>query len=59
VEEDITRFSSAAEALAGAVTLRSRWEVDGRWTAWERFVAEGGRTLTRSRLVVMARREVS
>jgi SAM-dependent methyltransferase len=59
VEEEITRFSSAADALAGAAALRDRWEVDGRWTAWERFVAEGGRTLTRSRLVVLARREAS
>ena len=57
VEEEISRFSSEADALAGPASLRSRWEGDGRWTAWERFVAEGGRTLTRSRLVVVARRE--
>jgi SAM-dependent methyltransferase len=56
VEEEITRFSSEADALAGTASLRSRWEGDGRWTAWARFVAEGGRTLTRSRLVVLARR---
>ena len=56
VEEEITRFSSEAEALAGVAGLRSRWELDGRWTAWERFVGEGGRSLTRSRLVVLARR---
>ena len=57
VETEITRFSSEAEALGRVAGLRSRWEADGRWTAWERFVAEGGRTLTQSRLVVLARRD--
>jgi SAM-dependent methyltransferase len=57
VEAEIARFSSEAEALAGVAGLRSRWEADGRWAAWERFVAEGGRTLTQSRLVVLARRD--
>jgi SAM-dependent methyltransferase len=57
VEAEIARFSSEAEALAGVAGLRSRWEADGRWEAWERFVAEGGRTLTQSRLVVLARRD--
>ena len=47
----------AHEALEGAARFRARWETDGRWTAWERFVAEGGRTLTESRLVARARRE--
>jgi SAM-dependent methyltransferase len=56
VEREIARFSSAAEALTSAGGLRRRWEADGRWAAWERFVAEGGRTLTQSRLVVLARR---
>jgi SAM-dependent methyltransferase len=57
VEEDVTRFASEADALAGAASLRPRWESDGRWTAWARFVAGGGRTLTRSRLIALARRE--
>jgi SAM-dependent methyltransferase len=57
VEAEITRFSSEAEALARVAGLRSRWEADGRWAAWERFVGEGGRTLTQSRLVVLARRD--
>ena len=57
VETETARFSSEAEALAGAAGLRPRWEADGRWAAWERFVAGGGRTLTRSRLVVLARRD--
>jgi hypothetical protein len=33
------------------------WESSGRWAGWERFLAEGGLTLTESRLVVLARRE--
>jgi len=59
VEEDITRFASEQAALAGTASLRSRWEHDGRWAAWEHFIAEGGRTLTRSRLVVLARRDAA
>jgi len=59
VEAEIARFSSEAEALARVAGLRSRWETDGRWAAWERFVAEGGRTLTQSRLVVLARRDAA
>jgi hypothetical protein len=59
VEREIARFSSAAEALTSVEGLRPRWEADGRWAAWERFVAEGGRTLTRARLVVLARRPLT
>ena len=59
VEEEVARFSSATEALSRVAGLRSRWEVDGRWAAWERFVAAGGRTLTQSRLVVLARRDAA
>jgi hypothetical protein len=59
VEEKVARFSSEADALAGVAGLRSKWERDGRWIAWKRFVAEGGRTLTQSRLVVLARREAA
>jgi SAM-dependent methyltransferase len=56
VEREVTRFSSEAQALAALAGLRPRWEADGRWAAWQRFLAEGGRTLTQSRLVVLARR---
>ena len=56
VEQEVARFQSGAEALAATAGLRPRWETDGRWAAWERFVAAGGRTLTQSRLVVFARR---
>jgi SAM-dependent methyltransferase len=57
VEQEIERFSSAPEALDRTAAMRARWEADGRWASWEAFVAAGGRTLTRSRLVVLARRE--
>jgi SAM-dependent methyltransferase len=56
VEREVDRFASGAEAMAAVSELRPRWEADGRWPAWERFVAEGGRSLTRSRVVVLARR---
>ena len=59
VEQEMTRFSSEAEALSSVAGLRFRWGADGRWAAWQRFVAEGGRTLTQSRLVVLARRDVT
>ena len=57
VETEVAHFPSEAEALARVAGLRPRWEADGRWAAWERFVAQGGRTLTQSRLVVLARRD--
>jgi SAM-dependent methyltransferase len=57
VEQTVARFASADEALAATAALRPKWEADGRWDAWTRFVAEGGRALTQSRLVVLARRE--
>jgi SAM-dependent methyltransferase len=56
VEQEVTRFVSAAEALRETAGLKPRWEADGRWAAWERFVADGGRSLTRSLIVVLARR---
>jgi predicted TPR repeat methyltransferase len=56
VERAVARFASAAEALAATGGLRPRWEADGRWEAWERHVQAGGRTLTESRVVALARR---
>jgi SAM-dependent methyltransferase len=56
VEQEIDRFESEAEALARVAPMRPRWETDGRWAAWEGFVREGGRTLTWSRVVALARR---
>jgi SAM-dependent methyltransferase len=56
VERDVAAFGSAAEALAATAALRERWTTGGRWAEWERFVAAGGRTLTTSRVVALARR---
>lgn len=56
VERLVTSFASEQEARAHAERFRAKWEADGRWDGWERFLAEGGRTLTESRLVVLARR---
>jgi SAM-dependent methyltransferase len=57
LEREVARFASAEEAMGYAAGFRGKWEADGRWAGWERFVAGGGRTLTESRLVVLARLE--
>jgi ubiquinone/menaquinone biosynthesis C-methylase UbiE len=56
VERDVQTFASVEEALAAAIGLQERWKADGRWFRYIRFLEEGGRTLTRSHLVVRARR---
>ena len=56
VEREVTTFGSVEEALAVVVGLGERWKVDGRWFHYIRFLEEGGRTLTRSHLIVKARR---
>ena len=57
VEREVLVFGSPEEAFTRTAVLRPRWEADGRWTAWARFVQAGGRTLTRSRVVAVARRQ--
>jgi hypothetical protein len=56
VERHVLRFGSADDTMAFAARFRPKWEADGRWPGWERFVQAGGRSLTESRLVVLARR---
>lgn len=56
VEGEVREFASVEEGLAAAVGLEERWRADGRWFGYMRFLAEGGRTLTRSHLLVKARR---
>jgi SAM-dependent methyltransferase len=56
VEREERRFASVEEALAAVVTLEDRWKSDGRWFRYIKFLEEGGRTLTRSHLLVKARR---
>ena len=56
VEQSVQRFGSVEEALAAAVGLQERWRADGRWFRYIEFLESGGRTLTRSHLIVKARR---
>jgi SAM-dependent methyltransferase len=56
VEQDVQRFATVAEGLAAALALQERWKTDGRWFRYLKFLEEGGRTLTRSHLLVAARR---
>jgi SAM-dependent methyltransferase len=56
VDREVRRFGSVEEALAGAVGLEERWRADGRWFRYIAFLESGGRTLTRSHLIVKARR---
>lgn len=56
VEREVQQFGSVEEALAAAIGLQERWQADGRWFNYVRFLEQGGRTLTRSHLVVKARR---
>ena len=55
-EREVQRFGSLEEALAAAIGLQERWRADGRWFNYLKFLEEGGRTLTRSHLIVKARR---
>jgi SAM-dependent methyltransferase len=56
IEREVKTFASVEEGLAAAVSLQDRWKSDGRWHRYLRYLEEGGRTLTRSHLIVMARR---
>jgi len=56
VEREVKQFASVEEGLAAAVGLQDRWKADGRWLHYVRFLEAGGRTLTRSHLIVKARR---
>jgi SAM-dependent methyltransferase len=56
VEQEVQRFDSVEQGLAAAIGLAERWKSDGRWFRYIKFLEEGGRTLTRSHLLVRARR---
>jgi SAM-dependent methyltransferase len=56
VEREVRTFGSVEEALAAVLGLEERWKMDGRWFHYIKFLEEGGRTLTRSHLIVKARR---
>ena len=56
VEREVQRFETVEQGLAAAVGLADRWKADGRWHRYLAFLEEGGRTLTRSHLLVKARK---
>ena len=56
VEREVDQFETVEQGLAAAVALREKRKQDGRWFRYVKFLEEGGRTLTRARLVVKARK---
>ena len=56
VDRDVQTFTSLEHGLAAAIGVEEKWRTDGRWVRYLKFLEEGGRTLTRSYLVVKARR---
>src|SRR5262249_39181691 len=56
VDREVQSFASLEAALAAAVGFEDRWRADGRWFAYVGFLEAGGRTLTRSHLIVKARK---
>ncbi|MCI0546801.1 MAG: class I SAM-dependent methyltransferase [Candidatus Rokubacteria bacterium] len=56
VEREEQHFRSVEEALAAAVGLEERWRADGRWFRYLAYLEGGGRTLTRSHLLALARK---
>jgi SAM-dependent methyltransferase len=56
VEREVRQFASVEEALAAAIGLEDRWRADGRWFRYLAFLEAGGRTLTRSHLLALARK---
>jgi len=56
VEREVKQFDSVEQGLAAAVGLEDRWKADGRWYRYLAFLESGGRTLTKSHLIVKARK---
>ncbi len=56
VDREVQRFASVEGGLAAAVGLEDKWKADGRWHHYLAFLEAGGRTLTRSHLIVKARK---
>jgi SAM-dependent methyltransferase len=56
VETEVKTFGSVEEALAAVIGLEERWRQDGRWFHYIKYLEQGGRQLTRSHLIVKARR---
>ncbi len=56
VAREVAQFETVEQGIAAAGSLKAQWKQDGRWPRYVKFLQEGGRTLTRARLVVRARR---
>ena len=56
LDRDTRAIADAGARAAAAVALEDRWKADGRWYGYLAFLEAGGRTLTRSYLIVKARR---
>jgi len=56
VDTEVRRFESVEEGLALAIAMQEKWRADGRWVRYLRVLEDGGRTLTTSHLVCLARR---
>jgi len=56
VDRETQHYDSLEAALAAVVGLEDKWRSDGRWFHYIKYLEEGGRTLTRSHLIVKARR---
>jgi SAM-dependent methyltransferase len=56
IETEVQTFGSVEHALAAVVGLQERWRQDGRWFHYIKYLEQGGRQLTRSHLIVKARR---
>ncbi len=56
VDTEVKTFGSVEEALAAVVGVEDRWRQDGRWFRYIEYLEQGGRALTRSHLIVKARR---
>lgn len=57
VEQEVARFETVEEGLAAAMGLEEKWKADERRQRYVEFLEKGGRTLTRSHLIVKARRQ--
>jgi SAM-dependent methyltransferase len=56
VDAEVRQFDSVEQGLALAIGMQEKWRADGRWVRYLRFLEDGGRTLTTSHLVCLARR---
>jgi len=56
VERDVVEFISMDEAIWAIEGMKPKWQADGRWATFMTYLKQGGRQLTRSHLIVKARK---